>query len=1257
MAVTIEDLKKRAKELYEKVIKKPTEKVEEFLAYPRATIEKSPLTDILRQKGAEFYEKAQKQYPSLAMPLTTAYYFPFEFGKELVGTAIDIGKGLVTAPIKVTKSLIELPEVIKSRGKKVPEKTWRFPVLGEITSYYQDVKRKLDDYEKMGLTPHQAAAATILGTGGEAILDTVFVGSLIESGAKALAKRGATAAEKVAAWQFLGYPESVEEANTIRKELAKQFHPDKLGGDERIMAAINDAYKILKESGIPTWKDIIQTRASSIAQRLLSPVEKAFELYHPSITLPRPMLPERAGYVPVEAFKPTMEIPMGLSIKPEEWKPLGEMPKIGDIIDDILEGKTKMRLPSKDVRTDWRETLGKGWYMKIFKSDKYLPSPDEVASTLGMTENELKEEIANRIRLREELKKQFEREVLGKIEKEEGTEIKPEEIFAEEVKPEAPIPPKPPEIPPTEVPPKPPEVPPAAPEPEKLIPPAGKRIRGTWKTIIQPGRAISEALQNSLKLQNPFYDIVPNVEADKVAIEYIQKNGLEKAMNYLRVAKQMDIDRAGMIGGRLIQIYAELGDFEKALEAEKLTEELLRAAGRAAERIKFWSNNVPYLTEKILENYAKQFGKVVPPEIREEIERRAFEILRIEDPLERAKATEKIADLIAAQYPLKFGELFDLYRYTNMLSNPLTHERNSLWNIIATYLGRPTEIFGVKLWQALKQRKLQPLKELQEELPTYVVNSIKAISQAVEAFKNTLKHATPSEKFLERGGITSFEEAIEIARYKRAPTILRIIPDLMEAADKFFTTLIKEGEKARLMAKGMTEGEATAEAEKTAKRLLVRERLGTAKGEAWAVQALDSLGEGILYLRRLPVAGPLASFFIPFVRTPIDVGKEYLRWSPISFIGGEKTDEQMGRALIGTIAMVFGALLALSGRTTWRVPEDPEARALFYASGKKPYSIRILDHWVPMWYFGPLGLSIMIPAMWKYYTIDSEKAYSMNLLEKMARATGDIAYIISELTPLTGMNNFFKAISGDIDIRALDSLGFTFEQIIPFRGALAYIKNIIDPVYRKVTGTGWERFVQEWMRNLPFLSKMLEPYPSPTLEPLKRTALELYPPYAIGTETPEKKRFGEMLKKRIEKLQTAKKIRKEAKEAEEKMFSEKPEDLTIRLQAQAMIDEIMRLPIEKRKEKLAQLIEERPDLVKRMVSIIREKAKTKGDVEAETLRKMRLDERIAYLRELFQKTPPEERGALLEDLISKGVITSGLVKRLRELEEIGSFSK
>ncbi len=44
-------------------------------------------------------------------------------------------------------------------------------------------------------------------------------------------------------------------------------------------------------------------------------------------------------------------------------------------------------------KTEWIEGLGKGKYMKIFSKDTTLPTADEVADSLGMSENELRQEI------------------------------------------------------------------------------------------------------------------------------------------------------------------------------------------------------------------------------------------------------------------------------------------------------------------------------------------------------------------------------------------------------------------------------------------------------------------------------------------------------------------------------------------------------------------------------------------------------------------------------------------------------------------------------------------------------------------------------------------------------------------------------------------------------------------------------------------------------------------------------------------------
>ncbi|MGC9059446.1 MAG: hypothetical protein ACP5H3_03540, partial [Candidatus Aenigmatarchaeota archaeon] len=800
--------------------------------------------------------------------------------------------------------------------------------------------------------------------------------------------------------------------------------------------------------------------------------------------------------------------------------------------------------------------------------------------------------------------------------------------------------------------------PPEPPKPpiETNLPETGKvspneRIRGTWKTIIQPGRAIPEKLQETLKEQNPYYEISPNASKDIEALRYITENGVEKALNYLEKVKEMDIDLAGMIGGRLIQIFAEMGDFEKALEAEKYTEELLRAGGRAAERIKLWSNTTPRLVQKIVENYAKKYGKVVPPEFKDEVVKRATEILQISDLEQRKEAFRQLAKTIAKQFPLSKGELFNLYRYTNMLSGPQTHERNSFWNIFVTFIGRPLDLTGAKIAQSIRQRSLTPLKELQQEIPAYIAGTIKGFGEAVEAFKNTLAHDIPEEKFLEtlaekRGSLTEFEAMIEAERYKKAPRILTIIPDSMEGADHFFATLIKTGEKARLMKEGISEIKAIEEADKLAEKILVREKLDSKADGPKIARALDAIGESLLELRKKPIIGPVAQFFIPFIRTPVDVGKAYIERTPMS-AWGAKTDEEWGRIIMGSLMMTIGAILALKGDTTWRAPTDPEAKSWFYAARKKPYSVRIGNNYIPMWYFGPYGLALMIPAMLKYHLVDKETALTESTLEKLTKSIGDIAYAITEQTPLSAAQNFYKVLSGDVDIKSFDALGFSVEQLIPFDSALRWVAQIIDPVYRKITGEGAERFVEQIEKDIPFLSMKLKSYPAPIEEAKQRNWTESFLPYGISKEKPE---FISQLEKRMEQLKIGKKLSKEAKELTEEYYGKQEVPLEKTLRAKALYSEILNLPTYKEKiARLTQIKREDPEMFQRIYDLY--KANKLGLTARDMgLKALNTKERALELKKIFDSLPDDnQRTQLWYELIRKGVITKEVAKYLYQI--------
>lgn len=88
------------------------------------------------------------------------------------------------------------------------------------------------------------------------------------------------------------------------------------------------------------------------------------------------------------------EIPPEEVVSPEEIKSMVEYEK--DMISQLSTGREKMRVPI-GTKTEWKEALGKGKYMQIFRDDRNLPTTDEVASGLGISENELREQIIERI--------------------------------------------------------------------------------------------------------------------------------------------------------------------------------------------------------------------------------------------------------------------------------------------------------------------------------------------------------------------------------------------------------------------------------------------------------------------------------------------------------------------------------------------------------------------------------------------------------------------------------------------------------------------------------------------------------------------------------------------------------------------------------------------------------------------------------------------------------------------------------------------
>lgn len=125
-----------------------------------------------RGRGRISPAQAAKNRESLNSKLTFAKDFGNEFGKNLGKVALDTGKSIVKSPFRVASSLAEIPKVVRSGGARTSD-PYNLPFLGEVKTYARDAQDRI----KAGDGSKMKTAETILGVGGQAILDTAALGS------------------------------------------------------------------------------------------------------------------------------------------------------------------------------------------------------------------------------------------------------------------------------------------------------------------------------------------------------------------------------------------------------------------------------------------------------------------------------------------------------------------------------------------------------------------------------------------------------------------------------------------------------------------------------------------------------------------------------------------------------------------------------------------------------------------------------------------------------------------------------------------------------------------------------------------------------------------------------------------------------------------------------------------------------------------------------------------------------------------------
>lgn len=656
-------------------------------------------------------------------------------------------------------------------------------------------------------------------------------------------------------------------------------------------------------------------------------------------------------------------------------------------------------------------------------------------------------------------------------------------------------------------------------------PPGKSRLKSLLQTA-QRSPKLSEETKKGVSKLEPEYEQQRTKQIKDAVLKWFteDKNSTEitsrvdEAEGMVR-DPEADMDTKGAVGIALLEHYRSAKNDTASVSLIDYLDPLMRGAGRLNQAASLLNRMTGNGWIKKMNRYLADKNITLPDDVRNQIEMEFKLAAGMPDETARATAIHKTIAKVASYVPFRAGDWIDAYRYTNMLSNPQSHERNIWGNTIQAGITRPLSLLARGDFSGTGRYLVNAWKD---------VLSGNAFRVSKDAFNRDF---TKWAESLDDPNVSIFdairrEQGPSGKKQRVAWKTLTFIPKLLQAQDTFFGSIIEAGETARLVKKGHSASEAQEIARNLSNKYLYRDPLRAQPDKSlpsvsYALEGFADLLEKGRTHKNPYLKWPL-KVTVPFLRTPIRIAQFGVEASPLGWIGKGMTKEGVaqakfkksyaklsnaeqtivneslansrGLATVGTAVSLMGLGAALTGNTTWGVPQDKKAKELFYASGRRPYSFMFNGEWYPMAYLGPFFLAFALPAAFRDAFIDNPASVDESTINKVGRAAAGIPKIILSQTPMSGVGGLIDALMGKIDSSMTYAVGFQGTQFVPASGLLRWVNKMVDPTYRKPVS-----IMETIEAGIPGLSDDLKAYTDATGVDVKRPWTDVYLPYTVGT--------------------------------------------------------------------------------------------------------------------------------------------------------------
>lgn len=457
----------------------------------------------------------------------------------------------------------------------------------------------------------------------------------------------------------------------------------------------------------------------------------------------------------------------------------------------------------------------------------------------------------------------------------------------------------------------------------------------------------------------------------------------------------------------------------------------------------------------------------------------AQNIIDLTSTNDRVGLVDYIASLQKASLKEKGANLWK----AGLLTSFRTHEANIIGNTAMSGLESVKDIpatvvdWGTSLFTGERTKALAPIKKGiagAEGTISGIKKGAKYLKTGVDVDDLLTKYDIPRQINYDNPIIQTYVDAV----YRS-----------LGAADKVFKTRMMQRslmEDAIVQAKNaVTSGEIAKEGMnemvqqlyKNPTNEMVKSAIDAA--EYVTLQSKNKLASSISrFKKEFPVLG---EFIVPFSKTPANIAKTIVDYSPAGFIktimkqsgafNQKELAEGLGRAITGSSIIGLGALLASKGKMTGIFPEEEGKRNVMYASGQRPQAVKLGDTWVQINRIAPVGNLLVLGAeLYEQFAggVEEGETTGEAAASTALKSPATFGKMLTEQTFLKGLSGTLQAVTEQGRYAQSFAENLVSSMVPNIMGDVA---RGIDPRLLEEKGTLAEQIQQAAISKVPFATK------------------------------------------------------------------------------------------------------------------------------------------------------------------------------------------